>query len=102
MEKASPAKEVINVDAVSENMVMMFLAIEELHKETKMAWGKLAIPLEQVITTNNATTTDLKRWDVMISCHEDGMDGRVCANRVEIKDLQAKVMLAILDTLAKC
>ena len=79
MEKKS-CPDVIDVDAQFDSLAHIYQAMEELHKETKMAWGKLAIPLEQVITTNNATTTDLKRWDMMISCREDGMDGRVCAN----------------------
>ena len=80
---------------------MMFLAIEELCKETETAWGKLAVPLEQAITANNATTAGLKKWDMMISHCEDIMDRRVCANQVKIEDLQAKVTSATLDTLAK-
>ena len=75
------------------------MVIEELWKETKMAWGKLAVPLEQVITANNAMTAGLKKRDILISQCEDIMDGRVCANQVKIEDLQAKVTLAILDAL---
>ena len=40
----------------------------------------------------------LKKRDVQLARREDIMDGRVCANRVKIDKLSAKVTLAILDT----
>ena len=40
----------------------------------------------------------LKKRDVQLARREDIMDGRVCANRVKIDELSAKVTLAILDT----
>ena len=46
---------VIDVDAAVENTMVMFSAIEELRKDTEEGWKKLAEPLEQVITANNAT-----------------------------------------------
>ena len=45
LEKA-PAKEVIDVDATSENVVHIYLAIKELRRETEDSWKKLAVPLE--------------------------------------------------------
>ena len=60
LEKASPSKEVINIDAAVENAMVVFSAIEELRKDTKTGWKKLAIPLEQVIEANNASNVGLK------------------------------------------
>ena len=54
LEKAAP-REVIDVDAVAENTVVVFSAIEELRKDTEGGWKKLAGPLEQVIEANNLT-----------------------------------------------
>ena len=91
LEKAPKTKEVIDVDALVENTMVMFSAIEELRKDTEEGWKKLAEPLEQVITANNATNVGLKKQDVQLSHREDIMDGRVCANRVKIDELCAKV-----------
>ena len=60
LEKAGPSKEVIDVDAAVENAMVVFSAIEELRKDTKAGWKKLAIPLEQVIEANNASNVGLK------------------------------------------
>ena len=97
MKKALKVKEVIDVDAAVENTMVMFSAIEELRKDTEASWTKLAEPLEQVITTNNATNVGLKKRDVQLSRWEDIMDGRVCVNRFKIDELSTKVMLVILD-----
>ena len=70
-------------------------------KDTEAGWKKLAEPLEQVIDANNTTNFGLKKRDVQISRQEDIMDGRVCANRVKINELHAKVTLVILDTLVE-
>ena len=96
LEKA-PAKEVIDVDAASENAVHIYSAIEELHRETEDSWKKLAVPLEQVIEANNASNIHLKRRDVDLTKREDILDGRVSNNRVKISALQAKVTLGIFD-----
>ena len=56
-----------------------------------------AAPLEQVIEANNLTNKGLRKRDVQLSRREDIMDGRVCANRVKIDELSAKVTLGILD-----
>ena len=90
LEKAAP-REVIDVDAAAENTMVVFSAIEELRKDTKEGWKKLAVPLEQVIEANNASNIGLKKRDVQLACQEDIMDGRVCANRVKIDELSAKV-----------
>ena len=95
LEKAAP-REVIDVDAAAENTMVVFSAIEELRKDTEDGWKKLAAPLEQVIEANNASTVGLKKRDVQLARREDIMDGRVCANRVKIDKLRAKVTLAIL------
>ena len=87
MEKA-PAKEVINVDAASENAVHIYSAIEELCRETEDGWKKLAVPLDQVIEANNASNRHLKQRDVDLSTREDIMDGRVACNRVRVNELQ--------------
>ena len=87
----------INVDATMENSMVMFEAIEELGKDTKEGWKKLAVPLDQVTEANNASNVGLKKRDVQLARREDIMDGRVCANRVKIDELSAKVTLAILD-----
>ncbi|HEX3640834.1 MAG TPA: hypothetical protein VHV10_06050 [Ktedonobacteraceae bacterium] len=81
----------INVDAASEKAVMIYSAIESLQKDTKEAWGKLAVPLEQVISANNLTTKGLKERDMMLTHREDIMDGHMSLNRVKIDELQAKV-----------
>ena len=96
LEKAK-GPEVINVDAVEENAMVVFSAIEELRKDTEDSWKKLAVPLDQVIEANNLTNKGLRKRDVQLSRREDIMDGRVCANRVKIDELSAKVTLAILD-----
>ena len=100
LEKAAP-REVIDVDAAVENTMVVFSAIEELRKDTEEGWRKLAVPLDQVIEANNASTVGLKKRDVRLACREDIMDGRVCANRVKIDELNAKVALAILDALVE-
>ena len=71
--------------------MVIFSAIEELRKDTEDGWKKLATPLEQVIGANNLTTQGLRKRDVQLSRREDIMDGRVCANRVKIDELSAKV-----------
>ena len=98
LEKAK-GPEVIDVDAVAENTMVVFSAIEELRKDTEDGWKKLAVPLEQVIEANNLTNVGLRKRDVQLSRREDIMDGRVCANRVKIDELSAKVALVILDAL---
>ena len=90
MERAAP-REVIDVDAVAENSMVIFSAIEELRKDTEEGWKKLATPLEQVIEANNASNVGLKKRDVQLARREDIMDGRVCTNRVKIDELSAKV-----------
>ena len=100
LEKATP-REVINVDAAAENTMVVFLAIEELRKDTEEGWKKLAVPLDQVIEANNASNVGLKKRDVQLARREDIMDGRVCANRVKINELRAKVTLTILDALVE-
>ena len=100
LEKAK-GPEVINVDAAAENAMVVFSAIEELRKDTEEGWKKLAVPLDQVIEANNASNVGLKKRDVQLACWEDIMDGRVCANRVKIDELNAKVMLVILDAVVK-
>ena len=96
LEKAAP-REVIDVDAATANTMVVFEAIEELRKDTENGWKKLAVPLDQVIEANNASNVGLKKRDVQLARREDIMDGRVCANRVKIDELSAKVALAILD-----
>ena len=90
LEKAAP-REVIDVDAAAENAMVVFLAIEELRKNTEEGWKKLAVPLDQVIEANNASNVGLKKRDVQLARREDIIDGRVCANRVKIDELSAKV-----------
>ena len=90
LEKAAP-REVIDVDAAAENTMVVFSAIEELRKDTEDGWKKLAVPLDQVIEANNLTNKGLKKRDVQLSRREDIMDGQVCANRVKIDELSAKV-----------
>ena len=97
LEKAPKGKEVIDVDAAVENTMVVFSAIEELRKDTKECWKKLAIPLEQVIKANNTSNISLKKRDVQLARQEDIMDGRVSANRVKADELRAQVTLAILD-----
>ena len=81
--------------------MVVFSAIEELRKDTKEGWKKLAVPLDQVIKANNASNVGLKKRDVQLAPREDIMDGRVCANRVKIDELSAKVALAILDAVVE-
>ena len=90
LEKAAP-REVIDVDAAAENTMVVFSAIEELRKDTEAGWQKLAVPLDQVIEANNTSNVGLKKRDVQLARWEDIMDGRVCANRVKIDELSAKV-----------
>ena len=96
LEKAK-GPEVIDVGVVAENTVVVFSAIEELRKDTEEGWKKLAVPLDQVIKANNALNRGLKKRDVQLARREDIMDGWVCANRVKIDELRAKVTLGILD-----
>ena len=63
----------------------------------EVGWKKLAEPLEQVIKANNALNVGLRKRDAQLARREDIMDGRVCANRVKIDELSAKVTLVILD-----
>ena len=81
--------------------MVVFLAIEELRKDTEEGWKKLVVPLDQVIEVNNASNMGLKKRDVQLARREDIMDGRVCANRVKIDELCAKVTLVILGALVK-
>ena len=90
MEKA-PSREVIDVDAASENAVHIYSAIKELRRETEDGWKKLAVPLDQVIKANNASNCHLKQHDINLSAREDIMDGRVAHNRVRVQELQTKV-----------
>ena len=71
--------------------MVVFSAIEELRKDTEAGWNKLAVPLDRIIEANNASNVGLKKRDVDLACREDIMDGRVCANRVKIDELSAKV-----------
>ena len=96
LEKAK-GPEVIDVDATTENTMVIFSAIEELRKDTEEGWKKLVVPLDQVIEANNASNVGLKKRDMQLARWEDIMDGRVCANRVKINELRAKVTLVILD-----
>ena len=89
------------MDATAENTMVVFSAIEELRKDTEDGWKKLAVPLDQVIEANNASNVGLRKRDVQLACREDITDGRVCANRVKIDELSAKVALAILGALAE-
>ena len=91
----------IDVDAATENTMVVFSAIEELRKDTEEGWKKLAVPLDQVIEANNTSNIGLKKRDVQLARREDVMDGRVCANRVKIDELRAKVALVILDALVE-
>ena len=100
LEKAK-GPEVIDVNAAVENTMVIFLAIEELRKDTEEGWKKLAVPLDQVIEANNASNVGLKKRDVQLARREDIMDGRVCANRVKIDKLCAKVTLGVLDALVE-
>ena len=100
LEKAK-GPEVIDVDAVVENTMVIFSAIEELRKDTEERWKKLAVPLDQVIEANNASNVGLRKRDVQLACRKDIMDGWVCANRVKIDELRAKVTLTILDALVE-
>ena len=77
--------------------MVIFLAIEELRKDTEAGWNKLAVPLDRVIEANNASNVGIKKRDMRLARREDIMDGRVCTNRVKIDELSAKVTLAILD-----
>ena len=100
MERAAP-REVIDVDAATENTMVVFETIESLRKDTEERWNKLAVPLDRVIEANNASVVGIKKRDVQLARREDIMDGRVCANRVKIDELNAKVALAILDALVE-
>ena len=100
LEKAK-GPEVIDVDAAVENTMVIFSAIEELRKDTEEGWKKLVVPLDQVIEANNASNIGLKKRDVQLVRQEDIMDSRVCANRVKIDELCAKVTLVILGALVE-
>ena len=52
------------MDAVAENTMVVFSAIEELRKDTEEGWKKLVVPLDQVIEANNASNVGLKKRDV--------------------------------------
>ena len=101
LEKAPKGKGVIDVDAAVENTMVVFSTIEELRKDTEVGWKKLAEPLEQVIEANNASNIGWRKRDGQLARQEDIMDGRVCANRVKIDELRAKVTFAILGTLVE-
>ena len=90
LERAAP-REVIDVDTAAKNTMVVFSAIEELRKDTEAGWQKLAVPLDQVIEANNVSNVGLKKRDVQLARREDIMDGWVCANRVKIDELSAKV-----------
>ena len=90
LKKATP-REVIDVDVATENTMVVFSAIEELRKDTEAGWNKLAVLLDRVIEANNASNIGIKKRDVQLARREDIMDGRVCANRVKIDELSAKV-----------
>ena len=81
--------------------MVVFETIEALRKETEEGWNKLAVPLDRVIEANNASNIGLKKRDAQIARREDIMDGRVCANRVKIDELSAKVTLVILGALVE-
>ena len=100
LEKAPKAQEVIDVNA-AENTMMVFEALETLRKDTEEGWNKLTVPLDQVIEANNASNMGLKKRDMQLARREDIMDGRVCANRVKIDKLSAKVTFVILDALVE-
>ena len=100
LERAGP-REVIDVDAATANTMVVFEAIESLRKDTEEGWNKLAVPLDRVIEANNASNVGIKKRDVQLARREDIMDGRVCANRVKIDELSAKVALVILDALVE-
>ena len=100
LEKAK-GPEVIDVDATVENTMVVFSAIKELRKDTEEGWKKFVDPLDQVIEANNASNVGLKKRDVQLARREDIMDGRVCANRVKINELRAKVALVILGALVE-
>ena len=100
LEKAKGPK-VIDIDAAVENTMVVFSAIKELRKDTEEGWKKLAVPLDQAIEVNNASNVGLKKRDVQLARWEDIMDGRVCANRVKIDKLSAKVTLGILGALVE-
>ena len=91
MEKNQSPREVIDVDAVSENVVAIYSNIEELCRETVDGWKRLAMPLDQVIEANNASNRHLKQRDVDLTTREDIMDGQVAHNQVHISELQMKV-----------
>ena len=90
MEKKS-CPDVIDVDAQFDSLAHIYQAMEELHKETKDGWTKLASPLEQVIQAHNTMEKGLYKQDQQITQREDIMDGRVAANCVKIQELQTKV-----------
>ena len=66
LERAAPRK-VINIDAATENTMVVFSAIEELRKDTEDSWKKLAVPLDQVIEANNASNVGLKKRDMQLA-----------------------------------
>ena len=81
--------------------MVVFSAIEELRKDTKEGWKKLATPLEQVIEANNTSNVGLKKRDAQLTRREDIMDSRVSANRVKVDELRSQVTLVILDALVE-
>ena len=101
LEKAPKTQEVIDVDASVKNTMVVFKAIESLRKDTEEGWHKLAVPLDWVIEANHAPNVGLKKRDMQLARQEDIMDRRVCANRVKIDELSAKVTFGILDALVE-
>ena len=101
LEKAPKTREVIDVDASVEKTMVVFEAIKSLRKDTEEGWHKLAVPLDRAIEANNASNISLKKRDVQLAHREDIMDRRVCANRVKIDELSAKVTFGILDALVE-
>ena len=81
----------IDVDAATENTMVVFEAIKSLRKDTEEGWNKLAVPLDRVIEANNASTVGIRKRDAQLARREDIVGGRVCANRVKIDELNAKV-----------
>ena len=91
----------IDDDAAAENAMVIFSAIKELRKDTEEGWKKLTVPLDQVIEANSTSNIGLKKRDVQLARRKDVKDGWVCANRVKINELRAKVTLGILDALVE-
>ena len=89
MEKVTPTKEVINVNATSKNAVMIYSTIKELWKDTQMNLKKLAHPLSELIKAHNVMEIGLKKRDVQLTQREDIMDKWVTRNRIFPEDMCA-------------